>query len=258
MYEVSAPNSVWHIDTNHKLIRWKLVVAGGVDGFSRFIVYMKCVDNNKAITILDCFTEAVRKYGPPLKARSDQGMENIEVARFMLQNGRAMITGTSTHNQRIERLWRDVYQGVLGYFYDLFYFMEDEGLLDPLNKLHIFTLHYIFLPIINSKLAMWCDAWANHRIRTARSTPKRLFIAGAINNSGNHDGQTNNSTEVAVDDMEILSSDDSRPIIENLTFEVSSACKEELDQNCTIDYSNSVSGVNAFQIALEIMQRHHG
>lgn len=40
-----------------------------------------------------------------------------------------MITGKSTHNQRIERLWWDVYEGVLGLCYQqlLFYFMEDKG-----------------------------------------------------------------------------------------------------------------------------------
>lgn len=250
---------MWHIDTNHKLIRWKFVVAGGVDGFSRFIVFMKCVDNNKALTIFNCFIEAVRRYGQPLKVRSDQGMENIEVARYMLQNGCSMITGTSTHNQRVERLWRDVYQGVLGYFYDLFYFMEDEGLLDPLNEVHIFALHYIFLPVINHKLAIWNDAWANHRLRTVRSSPKRLFVAGAINTRANfQDGPTSSSTAAETDNAETLPDDNLRPVIENSNFEVSSVCKQELEQNCVIDFSNSASGVNAFMNALEIIQRHHG
>jgi hypothetical protein len=32
-----------------------------------------------------------------------------------------MITGKSTDNQRIERLWRDVYEGVLSLFYQMFF-----------------------------------------------------------------------------------------------------------------------------------------
>ena len=41
-YFVPFPNSVWHIDGHHKLIRWKLVTHGGIDGYSRLIVYLKC------------------------------------------------------------------------------------------------------------------------------------------------------------------------------------------------------------------------
>ena len=51
-------------------------------------------------------------YGIPERVRSDKGLENISVEDFMIsQNGtgrRSMITGPSVHNQRIERLWRDV------------------------------------------------------------------------------------------------------------------------------------------------------
>ncbi|XP_058624814.1 uncharacterized protein LOC131536102 isoform X2 [Onychostoma macrolepis] len=34
-YSVSSPRSIMHIDTNHKLIRYNIVIFGGVDGFSR-------------------------------------------------------------------------------------------------------------------------------------------------------------------------------------------------------------------------------
>lgn len=48
-------------------------------------------------------------------------------------------------NQRIERLWKDVYQGELAVFYQLFYFKEHEGILDSLNELHVAVLHLVFL-----------------------------------------------------------------------------------------------------------------
>lgn len=66
--------------------------------------------------------EGIKMYGIPERVRSDKGLDNISVADFMIsQKGtgrRSMITGPSVHNQRIERLWRDVYSGVLSYYYN--------------------------------------------------------------------------------------------------------------------------------------------
>ena len=44
-----------------------------------------------------------------------------------------MITGASMHNQKIERLWRDVFDGVIGFYYELFSFMKENGILDLFN-----------------------------------------------------------------------------------------------------------------------------
>ena len=38
---MSLVQIVWHIDGHHSLIRWRLLIHGGVDGFSRMIVYLK-------------------------------------------------------------------------------------------------------------------------------------------------------------------------------------------------------------------------
>jgi hypothetical protein len=45
IYNVRGPNHLWHMDTNHKLDRWRFVVIGGIDGFSRLVTYSKCSDN---------------------------------------------------------------------------------------------------------------------------------------------------------------------------------------------------------------------
>lgn len=66
--------------------RWRLVVHGGVDRYSRLVVYVKCSDNNTAATVFQCFTEAVLSYGLPSRVRSDRGGENVNVANFMLQH----------------------------------------------------------------------------------------------------------------------------------------------------------------------------
>lgn len=43
------------MDINYKLIRWNLVIVGGIDGFSCFVVFLKCVDNNRVDIIFICF-----------------------------------------------------------------------------------------------------------------------------------------------------------------------------------------------------------
>lgn len=126
VYTVPAPNYLWHIDGLHSLIRWKIVIHGGVDGFSRRIVYLKASDNNRATTVFKLFHEAVMECGWPSRVRSDKGGENVDVAQAMLMmrgTGRqSHITGSSVHNQRIERM-RETHFAVLATFFML-YFMK--------------------------------------------------------------------------------------------------------------------------------------
>jgi len=38
VYCSAGPNAVWDIDGNHKLIRWRFVIHGGIDGYSRWFI----------------------------------------------------------------------------------------------------------------------------------------------------------------------------------------------------------------------------
>ena len=149
-YNVPTPNALWHIDGNHKLIRWRLITHVCVDGYSRNIIYAHCCNNNKADTVLEQFVGGVNSYGLPSRVRSDYGMENFNVAEFMLEqrgcDRGSIITGSSVHNCRVEMAHRDIYSGVFCFFARTFAHLEDNGLLDPLIELHFFALHYTFIP----------------------------------------------------------------------------------------------------------------
>ena len=64
--------------------------------------------------MLRLFVAATDTYGLPVRIRCDQGVENYDVAMYMLNHHdrgplmKPVIVGRSVHNQRIERLWRDV------------------------------------------------------------------------------------------------------------------------------------------------------
>ena len=99
-----------HLDGHHKLIRWKLVIHGGIDGYSRLITFLRVSGNNRAETVLSAFLKAVDEFGQPSRVRTDKGGENVLVAHYLQRgmNRGNIITGRSTHNQRIERFWRDL------------------------------------------------------------------------------------------------------------------------------------------------------
>jgi hypothetical protein len=166
------------------LRRWRFVIHGGVDGYSRVPVYLRCSNDNKASTVLSAFLGATVEFGLPSRVRSDRGGENVEIAWHMLShplrepNRGGMIVGRSVHNQRIERLWRDVYSGVLALYQDLFCHMERCLALNPSNELDLFCLHYIYLPRINQHLDTWKNAWIRHVLSGTGRTPMQLWVEG--------------------------------------------------------------------------------
>ena len=58
----------------------------------------------------------------------------------------SVITGSSTHNERIERLWCDVFCCVAGVYCQLFRELEENPVLDPLNALDLYCQQCVFTP----------------------------------------------------------------------------------------------------------------
>uniref|UniRef100_A0A3P9LTS1 Integrase catalytic domain-containing protein n=1 Tax=Oryzias latipes TaxID=8090 RepID=A0A3P9LTS1_ORYLA len=127
-YSVPFPNYIWHINGNHKLIIWKLVIHTAIDGYSRFLTFLHC-SNNHAATVLDLFRKAVNKFGRPMHIRTDHGGENVLIWEDMrVHKGvSSVLTGSSIYNQRLESL----------------------NMLDVDNPIDLFCLHYVYIPRIN-------------------------------------------------------------------------------------------------------------
>ena len=117
------------------------------------------VNNNRADTAFAAVRHGVSEYGRPSRVRTDRGGENMLIGEYMLQTrgtGRhSIIMGHSVHNQRIERLWRDLFAGCISFFYYMFYQLERQGLLHPDNERDLFALHLVFLPKIQHQLTQF-------------------------------------------------------------------------------------------------------
>ncbi len=129
VYNIPGPNYLWHIDSSHKMISWRVLIHGCIDGFSRAIIYLECTTKNGIL-----FKSGIEEFGLPSRVRGDHGVDNVDVARFMIarrgENRGSFIAGRSVHNQRIERLWAEVNRVLSALYIGIFTFLEERMLLD--------------------------------------------------------------------------------------------------------------------------------
>lgn len=161
-----------------------MVYHACVDGFSRKVIYLQCLNNNKAASVLQLFSEGVVSCGLPRRVRGDRGTENIRVAEFMLRHrglGRgSFITGRSVHNTRVERLWAEVNRVVTKPFKEHFLEMEAAGYLDEHDELDVYSLHYVYLPRIRQSCEEFVRQWNRHTLRTEGLSPEQMWTTGMM------------------------------------------------------------------------------
>ena len=185
IYNVKKPNHLWHVDSNRKLIHWRFILHGCIDGYNRAIVYLKCFNDNLATTLLQCFILGAQGFGLPSRVRGDRRVKSVDVARFMIEqrglNRESFIGGRSVHNQRIERLWAEANRVVSSFYIDLFNFMDYTGILDAHDERDLFALHYVYKPAIQASLDEFISQWNHHGLCTMRSvSPLALWYSEMV------------------------------------------------------------------------------
>ena len=77
--------------------------------------------------------------------------------------------------------------GCISLFYNLFYMLENYGMLDPSNDTDLFALHYIFIPRISHQLDVFRQSYSHHRLHTVNNKkPFQLWIRGIPQESGDN------------------------------------------------------------------------
>ena len=258
-YFVPTPNSLWHIDSGHKLIRYKLITHVCIDGKTRLLIYVSCCNNNKADTVLSLFQNGVEQWGLPSRVRCDYGMENFYVGQYMIEHrgeGRgSIITGSSVHNSRVERAHRDVYSGVLAFYARIFEAMEDEGILDISDDVHLFSLHHVYVPRINRSLNEFIQQMNNHPVSTENNqSPLQMWERGMLENM--HSGHTALSSEEIEDfgvDLEGVLSVEEEDYQVNVTSPTIELTDQQLTQMPSPLQNDENCGVNIFKQCVELM-----
>ena len=146
-------------------------------------------------------------------------------------NDKCITVGSSAHNERIERLWRDVHRSVSVVYSNHFREMEAEGILDHLNEVDLYCLHYVFLPRINGSLKSFMEGWNNHAVSTEHNrTPCQMFLSGLIPQL--QDSNESESESDSESDSETLQQASHEPVsVPRCSFTPCDVLVRELDDN---------------------------
>ena len=66
-------------------------------------------------------------------------------------------------------------------YHEIFYSLEEVGVLDPDNEMDLFILQCLYKPLISHSLKKFFNAWNSHPLRTEHNwSPKRIWFNSII------------------------------------------------------------------------------
>lgn len=178
-YVSQGPNYIWHIDGYDKLKPFGFCIHGGIDGYSRRIMWLEVgpTNNDPHITVqyfIDCIGQV---NGFPSLVRSDCGTENVYIAatqRYLSMSNRSnnmpsvnrgFLYGKSVANQRIEAWWSILRKSNSSWWMNFFKDMQDSGIFNSSNFIQSNCLQFCFMPLIQKELHQVAKLWNLHHIR---------------------------------------------------------------------------------------------
>ena len=176
-YKGRGPNFLWHIDGFDKLKPYGFCIHGGIDGYSRRILWLEVgISNNEPAFIAKYFVDCVKAAGGTARiVRADLGTENTYVAgiqRFLRNDScdsyskdKNFMYGRSVSNQRIEAWWSQLRRRCASWWMEHFKELRESGLYCDSNPVHVDCLRFCYMDLIRDELHRFARLWNNHRIR---------------------------------------------------------------------------------------------
>ncbi|KAK2554102.1 hypothetical protein P5673_024448 [Acropora cervicornis] len=178
-YKTEGPNHLWHIDEYDKLKPFGFCIHGGIDGYSRRIMWLEVgPSNNDPFIVAQYCIDCVRQIGgTPRLIRPDNGTENVNIAA-------------------VQRFFQCEENSFL-------YDMRDSGMFCDADVLQCECLKFCLMQVLRDELYKFAEQWNLHRMRPSTNVespsgrPDILYFLPEIN------GVRNLITVVSLDDVEI-------------------------------------------------------
>ena len=176
IYRASGPFHILHIDGHDKLKRFGFAIHGGIDGFSRRIVWLKVsTTNNDPLVVANYFLQFLERYKrAPNILRFDRGTENIycqDMQVFSTNREFSYIYGSSVRNQRIEALWSRLVRYKIKWWIDFFHAMGMDRIYNAELPLHREFLLFCFTSVLQYELNEFLEIWNTRYVRKSAEAP---------------------------------------------------------------------------------------
>jgi hypothetical protein len=144
-------------------------IHGCIDGASHYVLYAKVASNKTQETLFEPFSEAVQKFGAPLRVRSDFASERALIRRYMLEvrpgTQNPFLVGSSVHNQRIEHWRRLLWEKVIWFQKNAIEDMVQQGHFIPNDPYQRASFQVVYIPILQDIVNEWIGIWNLQRVR---------------------------------------------------------------------------------------------
>eukprot|EP00794_Sanderia_malayensis_P011574 gene11574-12767_t len=168
-----GPNFAWHIDGYDKLKPWGFPIHGGIDGFSRRMLWLNVTRSNSSpdnIALMFLRTVEENK-GCPVELVTDLGTENgiaAAIQSFFRDNPDAHRYVPSPRNQRIEGWWSYFSKHCSRWWINFFNDLQSRGIIDISLELSKECSWFSFSNLIQRHLNMVVEHWNTHTIQKSR------------------------------------------------------------------------------------------